>query len=173
MSDESSSASPGPRAGALALRRWTPRDRSVWLALFGDAAVVRFMGDGVVDPEGDAAVFERLMALAIGPTERFAFVFAAELAGDVVGHVELKRTDNTRDDEWELVYALARRAWGRGLGTALAAWATETAHAHRKRVIATVAPGNAASLRILEKLGLAVAGELDGGATLLLRERAR
>jgi RimJ/RimL family protein N-acetyltransferase len=162
---------PRERAGALALRPWTSADRAAWLALFGDAAVVRWMGDGVVDPEQDAAVFERLMTLPLGPSERFAFVYAAELAGEVVGHVELKRTAHTREGEWELVYALARRAWGQGHGTALARWAFETAHAQAKRVIATVSPDNAASLRILESLGLVVAEKLDEG-TLLLRERS-
>jgi RimJ/RimL family protein N-acetyltransferase len=162
---------PELRAGELALRRWTPADREGWLALFSDPEVLRFVGDGRVDRERDAAIFERLMALALGPDERFAFVYAAELAGAVVGHVELKQTEHTGPAEWELVDVLARRVWGRGLGSALAAWGVRTAHAHGRRVIATVARDSAASLRILARLGLVPAGELSGGETLLLRER--
>ena len=159
------------RAGALALRPWTRADREAWLALFGDAGVVRWMGDAVADAQRDAVVFERLMSRALGPSERLAFVYAAELDGEIVGHVELKRTDLTRTDEWELVYALARRAWGRGHGSALAQWALATAHAHGKRVIATASPDNRASLRLLAKLGLEVAAERGDGRTRLLRER--
>jgi RimJ/RimL family protein N-acetyltransferase len=48
----------------------------------------------------------------------------------------------------------------------------QIAHAHGRRVIATVARGNAASLRILAKLGLDVVSQLYSGETLLLRERA-
>jgi len=159
-------------AGSLALRRWTQADRAAWLALFADPDVVRWVGDGHVDRERDTAIFERLLALAIGPDQRFAFVMAAELCGEIAGHVELKLTEHTRPGEWELVYVLARRAWGRGLGSALAAWGLATAHAHGRRVIATVARNNTASLRILAKLGLATEAELYGGETLLLRERA-
>ena len=157
--------------GALLLRAWTPEDRAAWIALFADPDVLRFVGDGRVDAERDGAIFDRLMALEIGPEQRLAFVYAAELGGEVVGHVELKRTEHTREREWELVYVLAQRARGRGLGSALASWGVGTAHAHGRRVIATVAPENAASLRILDRLGLEVVARVWEDTTLLLRER--
>ncbi len=158
------------RAADLTLRRWQRSDRPEWLALFSDPEVLRWVGDGSVDPERDAAVFERLMSAAIGPEERFAFMYAAESSGELVGHVELKRTEHTREGEWELVYLLARSAWGAGRGAALAAFGARMAHAHGRRVIATVARENAASLHILGKLGLEIVGELHAGETLLLRE---
>ncbi len=161
----------GLKAGALGLRPWRAEDRGAWLALFGDPEVLRFVGDGSVDQERDNAIFDWLIALEIGPQQRFAFVYAAEFDGEIVGHVELKQTEHTREQEWELVYVLARRAWGRGLGGALASWGVRTAHAHGRRVIATVAPENAASLRILDRLGLAVVDRVWEDSTLLLRER--
>ena len=98
-------------------------------------------------------------------------MYAAELDGEIVGHVELKQTEHTREQEWELVYVLARCAWGRGLGSALAKWGVRTAHAHRRHVIATVAPDNRASLRMLDRIGLAVVARVWEDTTLLLRER--
>ena len=159
------------KAGALGLRPWRAEDRGAWIALLADPEVLRFVGDGRVDEERDNGIFDRLMALEIGPEQRFAFVYAAELDGELVGHVELKQTEHTREQEWELVYLLAQRAWGRGLGSALASWGLRTAHAHGRRVIATVAPDNAASLRILDRLGFEVATRVWEGTTLLLRER--
>ena len=160
-----------PKAGALGLRPWRAEDREAWIALFADPEVLRFVGDGRVDQDRANAIFDRLMSLEIGPQQRFAFVYAAELDGEIVGHVELKQTEHTREQEWELVYVLARCAWGRGLGSALAKWGVRTAHAHRRRVIATVASDNAASLRILDRLGLAVVARVWEDTTLLLRER--
>lgn len=160
----------GLKAAALDLRPWRAEDRGAWIALFGDPEVLRIVGDGSVDPERDSGIFDWLMALEMGPQQRFAFVYAAELDGEIVGHVELKQTEHTREQEWELVYVLARRAWGRGLGSALASWGVRTAHAHGRRVLATVAPENAASLRILDRLGLAVVCRVWEDSTLLLRE---
>jgi RimJ/RimL family protein N-acetyltransferase len=161
-----------PTAGTLELRAWRAEDRGAWIALFADPEVLRFVGDVSVDEERDNGIFDRLMALEIGSQQRFAFVCAAEFDGEIVGHVELKQTEHTREQEWELVYVLARRAWGRGLGGALANWGVCTAHAHGRRVIATVAPDNAASLRILDRLGFEVATRVWEGTTLLSREPA-
>jgi RimJ/RimL family protein N-acetyltransferase len=70
--------------------------------------------------------------------------------------------------EWELAYGLRRDRWGRG-------YATEAAHACLRhgfdelvleRVVADVDPANAASVRVLEKLGFEPVG--GGSGTMLL-----
>jgi RimJ/RimL family protein N-acetyltransferase len=139
---------------AFVLRDWGPADRRAFVELLTDPEVVRFVGDGTADPVMVEAVFDRAMALELGPTHRFAFVHAVVVDAEVVGHVELKVTEDCGPDEWEVVYILARRAWGRGLGGALVAWASETCRAHGRRMVATVHPDNAASLCLLGRAGL-------------------
>ncbi|HEU4428852.1 MAG TPA: GNAT family N-acetyltransferase [Myxococcota bacterium] len=63
-----------PRAGELTLRPWTRADREDWLALFSDPEVLRWVGDARVARGRDTAIFERLMALPLGPEQRFAYV---------------------------------------------------------------------------------------------------
>ncbi len=152
------------------LRPYAPSDRDAFLALFGDPEVVRWVGDGQVDSERNRRMFEKLKVLEIGSEQRFAFVLAVCQGDALIGHVELKQTDETGPDEWELVYIFARRVWGRGYGTELATWALQTAHAHDRRLVATVDPENAASLHILARCGLQERGRLPDG-TLVLGER--
>ena len=56
-------------------------------------------------------------------------------------------------------YWIGREHWGRGIATrALAAFLAELPE---RPLHATVAPGNAASVRVLEKCGFALAGEVE------------
>ena len=66
-------------------------------------------------------------------------------------------------------YRIAREHWGRGIATrALAAFVDEL---EERPLRATVAPGNAASIRVLEKCGFALEGEIEesGERVLLFR----
>jgi RimJ/RimL family protein N-acetyltransferase len=78
-----------------------------------------------------------------------------------VGWVFLRRTV----EGWELGYRLGKAAWGRGIATtaarAVMRWAVEQGI---ERVYADVAAPNAASVRILEKLGFTLVrvGEWHG-----------
>ena len=66
-------------------------------------------------------------------------------------------------------YRIARERWGRGIATrALAALVDEV---EERPLWATVAPENVASVRVLEKCGFALAGEIEesGERVLLFR----
>lgn len=60
----------------------------------------------------------------------------------------------------ELIYALARNAWGRGLATEAAERVTRFAVEERalSELVALVFPDNLASVHVLEKLGFQPAG---------------
>lgn len=87
--------------------------------------------------------------------------------GDVVGYCGLVDGPPARDLEPQLAFELLRRAWGQGYATeaasAVLAWARSSGH---QRLWATVWDWNAASRRVLHKLGFVerTAGEIDVGA---------
>ncbi len=90
-------------------------------------------------------------------------------SGRVVGEAGLQPLED--GDDIELTYTLAREAWGAG-------YATEAARAVLRwtftglrlaRVVAVADPEHAASLRVLEKLGMTLAG----AARLLRRAPGR
>lgn len=159
---------PELRTERLLLEPYTPADEEDFVALFGDDEVSRWMGEGPLGEEGDRALFHRVFA--VYAEERFD-VWAVREDGRYLGHAELKRTVDV--DGHELVYALARQAWGRGLGSelaqALAAYGFDTLGLDA--VHATVAPENGASLALLKKLGFEHIRDLDDGTRVLTRRR--
>jgi [ribosomal protein S5]-alanine N-acetyltransferase len=68
----------------------------------------------------------------------------------------------TRPDEVEVGYRFRRAAWGRGIATEAATPLVQIALADpaTKAVVSCALAGNAASLRVLEKLGLKRVGEV-------------
>jgi RimJ/RimL family protein N-acetyltransferase len=136
----------------MRLRRYMrDDDLAPFAALFGDAAVMRYVGDGVpLNEAGAQRLFERVFELYA--TDPAFHVWAIDDAGGYAGHAELKR--RTGRSEYELIYFLARDRWGRGLGgevvDALLAFAQEQ---RLPFVIATVDDANVASRRILERRG--------------------
>ncbi len=86
-------------------------------------------------------------------------------AGDVIGYCGLVFHGNGAPDEPELAYELLREAQGFGYateaGTAVVAWASEAGY---PRLWATVRDWNAASRRVLDKLGFRETGEVVADA---------
>jgi RimJ/RimL family protein N-acetyltransferase len=95
-------------------------------------------------------------------------LWAAEekASGALVGRIGLLRREGWRD--LELAWLVARERWGQGFATegARAALAHAFTAVGARRVISVIAPENAASIRVAEKLGLryADARQVDGRA---------
>jgi RimJ/RimL family protein N-acetyltransferase len=142
---------PTLRSDRLLLEPYVPADEDDFVALFVDARVSRWMGNGPW-PEADyRATFARIFTHAY-ESECFD-VWAVRQGSRLVGHAEIKPAKVVEGQE--LVYGLAPGVWGRGLGTELAR--TVVTHGFEmlnlEQVYATVAEPNVASLATLHKLG--------------------
>jgi RimJ/RimL family protein N-acetyltransferase len=138
----------------LILRELTAQDVAALADLWSDADVTRYMGG-----PRDRAKLETIFAedLAVAEPPRFdLWPLAEKASGRVVGHCGLLDKDVDGAAEVEIVYVLARGAWGKG-------YATEAACALRRaafdvlglpRLIALIDPENAPSARVAEKIGL-------------------
>jgi RimJ/RimL family protein N-acetyltransferase len=160
---------PTLRTARLLLDPYRPLDEEDFVALFQDPRVSRWMGDGPVTEAEDRALFGRIFTKVY--REKLFAVWAVRRGGRLVGHAEIKLTEETGGHE--IVYALAPQAWGRGLGTELA----EALVAHGfetlglDEVHATVAAPNEASLSLLGTLGFRHVRDVredDGGLTRVL-----
>ena len=141
----------------LLLRKFTAADARAMAAVFCDPEVMRF-SDGGVRTAGFVRgwIAEQVAGYRGGDgLGRWAIVEAA--TREVIGYVGLTRAPgHCGPDEAELGFRLARPCWGRGYASEAAAMAIDhgAAALRLRRIVAIVDPGNLASVRVVEKLGM-------------------
>jgi RimJ/RimL family protein N-acetyltransferase len=137
----------------LRLRRLRPSDEHDLVALDSDPEVMRYVGSppGPRGPEETVARARQRIAAGHGGGGWWVI----EGKDDGVFHGLGLLLPMPDGDEVEVGYRLARRSWGRGIATeatrALVDYALGVARL--PRLVAVVYPENAASRRVLEKLG--------------------
>jgi RimJ/RimL family protein N-acetyltransferase len=129
-------------------------------AVFGDPEVMRFSGAGARTPEG---TLERVRGL-IEHQDRHGFSkwgVVERASGRLIGDCGIQLLEGGPDVE--LGFHLRTSAWGRGYATEAAGACLDAAFTDLglERVIAIVAPGNAASVRVLHKIGMRPSGERE------------
>jgi [ribosomal protein S5]-alanine N-acetyltransferase len=138
----------------LNVRRWRRADIDDLFGVYADAQAMRWVGDG--RPITPAQCEQWLQVTRANYARRGYGMFALELrdTGLLAGFAGIVHPGDQL--EAEVKYALHRAHWGRGLATealqGLLAYGRD-AHALR-RIIATTAPQNHASHRVLVKAGL-------------------
>jgi len=159
----------------LLVRRWTAGDLPDLLHVYGDAEAMRWVNDG--QPMSEVQGLQWLEVTASNYRTRGYGMFAVVLrsSGSVIGVCGLVHPGGQA--EAEVKYAFAREHWGMGFATevveALLAFAAGT-HGLRE-IIATVAPANLASQRVLAKAGMlqrTTRIEEDGAATAVFSWRS-
>lgn len=140
----------------LLLRAPTLADRDAYLALNTDPRILRYVGTVLPpDPAGVGAWIEALSDRFPEASPRG--VWAAEHAGRFVGSFMLRPAKDT--GEPELGYRLLPAFWGKGLATE--ACRAMLALVHGERVVARAHRDNAASRRVMERLGMRLAREYE------------
>lgn len=144
--------------------------RPALLAVYGDLAAMRWVGDGTAITEEECDQWLEVTARNLATRGYGMLALRSRATGEVVGFAGLVHPGG--QDEPELKYALERAWWGQGLateaGAALLAWGRESLG--MDRIQATVAEEHDASRRVLAKLGMVVEGreaEDDGSVTLV------
>lgn len=155
----------------LLVRRWVPDDREPLLRIYGDAEAMRWVADGVPLTQQQAANWLEVTANNYRQRGYGMYTVTLRNGGSIIGFCGLVHPDD--QDKPEVKYAFAREHWGHGYASevvcALLPYAAEKLGL--KQIIATVAPDNAASRRVLSKAGMTLIDTLpedDGSQTLLL-----
>jgi RimJ/RimL family protein N-acetyltransferase len=140
----------------LRLRRFAAADLATFIAYRNDPAVARFQSwEGITEGEAVAFVREQQTAPVGAPGEWLQIAIERKDNGRMIGDCALHvMEDDAR--QAEIGYTLAREAQGQGFATeavaTLLTWMFPTLDLHR--VVAIVDTRNAASVALLERLGM-------------------
>jgi [ribosomal protein S5]-alanine N-acetyltransferase len=138
------------------IREMTEADAGPLARLIGDAESMRYVGDGQPLTAEDARRWIEVSRANYADHGYGAFAVADKATGAFAGYAGLVRTPDVRaPEEAELIYALLPEFRGQGLAYEAAAALVERAGPawDVRRILATVDPANAASLRIVVGLG--------------------
>jgi RimJ/RimL family protein N-acetyltransferase len=142
----------------LVLRPFAAGDAVLVHGVYSDPKVMRYVATG---PMAELTVTERLLQDYAGHQQRHGYSFWAVVersSGALIGDAGLYRTPA---GEVELGYTLGAAWWGRGYATEAASRWLSVAFGELAldEVVALAEPANAASLRVLDKLGMRRDGE--------------
>jgi ribosomal-protein-alanine N-acetyltransferase len=144
----------------LVFRRHEAADLEAFCAMEGDAEVRRYVGGA---PRTREAAEQRFWSGPMKPVGGKLAMWAAVLKpeGSYVGRCGLYehlRGEDRVPDEGVLAFYLARAFWGRGLATEAGRAFVDFGFGELelKRIVTMVDSRNAASVRVLEKLGFSV-----------------
>jgi len=138
----------------LTIRTLNYEDVAALVALWTDLDVTRYMGGPRDADTVRAGLTKDAQWTDDAPLGVLSVVGSA--TGEILGHCGLIPKEVDGRSETELIYVLARSAWGNG-------YATEAAHAVMEhafgvlgltRLVALIDPANAASERVAVKLGM-------------------
>ena len=139
----------------LFLRAWmVPGDVERAAAIYGDEEVMRFLPRAAVRREEIPAFLERFESIGERDPGLGLWPVVEKASRSVVGTCGLARMPS--GDGVEIVWHLARDAWGRGFATEAAAAVLEYgfSHLHLPRIHALVDPGNRRSIAVTRRLGM-------------------
>ncbi len=159
----------------LIVRRWRASDLADLLAVYGDAKAMRWVGDGEPITEAECVKWVEVTRANYDKRGYGMFAVEAKSTPGVIGFCGIVHPGG--QDEPEIKYAFLRSQWGRGIATeAVVGLMAYGRNAHRLRhIIATTAPENIASHRVLLKAGMvhgALRQDEDGDLTQVFEWRA-
>lgn len=150
--------------GRLRLREWGEGDEEAFYAVMNRPAVMRWLG-GLQTPEEWHAVVERVLGFQRDLGMTF-WIVEEKASGAILGWCGLKRINYPgapNEGETEIGWRLREEAWGRGIGKEAAIAAMDLAFGRfaAPSVVAVTVAGNVPSQRLMERLGMRRAPELD------------
>ncbi|HMS34321.1 MAG TPA: GNAT family N-acetyltransferase [Ignavibacteria bacterium] len=145
------------------LRKYEVRDKEKFAELFTDTDVIKFMGGQHCETKEVAyRLFEKGFEIYNGlfPDRHFD-IWAIELGGKMIGHFEMKQTNNTIGDELEVVYLLDKSCWSQGLMQEILIEVNKYASGLGKQLIATINLENEKTINALRKLKIEKEGWME------------
>jgi RimJ/RimL family protein N-acetyltransferase len=136
------------------LEPYQPKDLERYLEMSLDKEVVAHMGGATGDRTAEEAMFQKIFELYRSNAERWFWVWAVYRDQELCAHLELKETRDTAVDELEIVYMVHPGERGKGIMKEVLLFLKANQNCWKRRITATVYPGNEKSFYLLSKWGI-------------------
>ncbi len=142
------------KSNRILCRRWLPEDFDALYQVYSDPVAARYVDDGQPITQEDCARWFEVTERNYATRGYGMFAFEERSSGQVIGFGGLVHPGG--QPEAEVKYSFLQSHWGQGLASeAVPSLLAYGAEEHGlARIIATVAPGNLASQRVLIKSGM-------------------
>lgn len=127
-------------------------DRFVEMAL--DELSTQFMGGATGDEIEQRKLFKKVFELYKNVDKRWFWLWGIYKGDLLCGHLEMKETEHTNENELEIVYMVHPNERRKGLMTAVLSLLKKNQYKWKKRIIATVSAENLNSLKLLNNWGI-------------------
>jgi len=146
----------------LLIRPWEESDRAAFRAMATDPEVMRYVHGGEPYSEAEMDEFLGRQARQLEEHDLMMGALTEKATGRVAGVCGVQPLGASGD--LEIGWWLDRDVWGRGYATEAggAAMRHVLETLGRPRVVAIIDPGNVASQRVVERLGMRLAGRFTG-----------
>lgn len=136
-------------------RAYSLKDEERFVEMGMDPIAVQFMGGATGIAADERALFHSIFKLYEKKDgARWFWIWGVYEEGRLCAHFELKETENTAENELEIVYMVHPAERKRGLMTAILAFLKRKQSVWNRQIIATVSPENIHSIALLEKWGI-------------------
>ena len=153
----------------LILDRWQMSDWTAFRPIATDPEVMRYITGGAPWSDDQIRSFVDRQVNLYAERGFCRWKLLLKATGEMIGFCGVGFWRDTPDPE--IGWWLARQTWGRGLATEAARTALRDAfeRVRLKRIISVARPENAASIRIMQKLGLELECEFENEGVHLAR----
>jgi len=136
------------------LKPYETQDEDRFIEIVLDEISIQFMGGSTGNEVEERKLFKKIFEVYKRKDNRWFWIWGIYKNDLLCGHLELKETEHTKDNELEVVYMVHPNERRIGLMTKVLQLIKQQQQHWQKRIIATVSPQNKASILLLQKWGI-------------------
>ncbi|WP_062060673.1 GNAT family N-acetyltransferase [Aquimarina longa] len=138
----------------LTLKPYTSDDEDRFIEMTLDIRSTQFMGGASGNEIEERKLFKKGLEIYKRNDKRWFWLWGIYRGDLLCGHLEIKETDHTNNNELEIVYMVHPEERKKGIMTEVLSLLKQNQKNWHKRIIATVNPKNLNSISLLKKWGI-------------------
>ena len=142
------------KSSRFTIRPYCRTDEDRFIEMVMDGVSTEFMGGATGVESEEREVFRKIFQIYDETIGKPFWIWGIYNGDALFGHLELKETEHTNEDELEIVSMVHPECRRIGVMTEILSLIKMNEMIWNKRIVATVSADNAVSLRMLEKWGI-------------------